>query len=87
LITSFYEAVKNMMTTVSNILPKKDLIMMEGNKILFVLVGNRSKNRSTIILTFYQSPADKRQFGLGLYIVDAILREHDYAWHTSGGAM
>ncbi|MGZ8546659.1 MAG: ArsS family sensor histidine kinase [Sulfuricurvum sp.] len=78
--TLFMTAVKNMIDNGIKYSPEKKIfIMMEGNQILFCNYGEPLKKP----LHYYIEPFTKEQptkdsFGLGLYIVDAILREHGY---------
>jgi two-component system OmpR family sensor kinase len=76
----FVTAVKNMIDNAIKYSPEKKMsISMEKNEIIFSNIGEPLKKP----LYYYIEPFTKDQptkdsFGLGLYIVDAILREHDY---------
>jgi len=76
----FMTAVKNMIDNAIKYSPEKKMsISMERDEIIFSNVGQPLKKP----LHYYIEPFTKDQptkdsFGLGLYIVDAILREHDY---------
>jgi two-component system OmpR family sensor kinase len=76
----FVTAVKNMIDNAIKYSPEKKMsISMEKNEIIFSNLGEPLKKP----LRYYIEPFTKDQptkdsFGLGLYIVDAILREHDY---------
>lgn len=76
----FMTAVKNMIDNAIKYSPEKKMsIFMEKNEIIFSNIGEPLKKP----LRYYIEPFTKDQptkdsFGLGLYIVDAILREHDY---------
>jgi len=76
----FVTAVKNMIDNAIKYSPEKKMsITMEKNEIIFSNLGKPLKKP----LRYYIEPFTKDQptkdsFGLGLYIVDAILREHDY---------
>ncbi len=76
----FVTAVKNMVDNAIKYSPEKKMsITMEKNEIIFSNLGKPLKKP----LRYYIEPFTKDQptkdsFGLGLYIVDAILREHDY---------
>lgn len=76
----FMTAVKNMIDNAIKYSPEKKMsISMERDEIIFSNLGEPLKKP----LHYYIEPFTKDQptkdsFGLGLYIVDAILREHDY---------
>ena len=76
----FVTAVKNMIDNAIKYSPEKKMsIFMEKDEIIFSNLGEPLKKP----LRYYIEPFTKDQptkdsFGLGLYIVDAILREHDY---------
>ncbi|MBV5320545.1 MAG: HAMP domain-containing histidine kinase [Sulfuricurvum sp.] len=58
---------------------KKMSIWIEEGEIIFANVGEPLKNSlSYYIEPFTKEHPTKDSFGLGLYIVDAILKEHDY---------
>lgn len=76
----FVTAIKNLIDNAIKYSPlKKMSIFMENDEIIFANLGEPLKKP----LAYYIEPFTKDQptkdsFGLGLYIVDAILREHDY---------
>jgi two-component system, OmpR family, sensor kinase len=76
----FVTAVKNLIDNAikySN--DKKMKIWVEEGEIFFANVGEPLKNSlSYYIEPFTKERPTKDSFGLGLYIVDAILKEHDY---------
>jgi len=76
----FVTAVKNLIDNAIKYSPEKKMsISMENNEIIFSNVGEPLKKP----LAYYIEPFTKDQptkdsFGLGLYIVDSILKEHGY---------
>jgi two-component system OmpR family sensor kinase len=76
----FVTAVKNLIDNgIKYSLDKRMKIMVEGSEILFINSGNPLKNPlSYYIEPFTKDHPTKDSFGLGLYIVDAILKEHNY---------
>lgn len=76
----FVTAVKNLIDNAIKHSPEKRVeIWMEGEEMVFANVGNALQKP----LTYYIEPFTKDHptrdsFGLGLYIVDAILKEHDF---------
>lgn len=76
----FVTAVKNLIDNgIKYSLDKRMKIMVEGSEILFINSGNPLKNPlNYYIEPFTKDHPTKDSFGLGLYIVDAILKEHNY---------
>ncbi|HEX5330405.1 ArsS family sensor histidine kinase [Sulfuricurvum sp.] len=76
----FVTAVKNLIDNAIKYSPEKKMkIWMEEGEIIFANVGEPLKNSlSYYIEPFTKERPTKDSFGLGLYIVDAILKEHDY---------
>lgn len=76
----FVTAVKNLIDNgIKYSLDKRMKIVVEGSEILFINSGNPLKNPlSYYIEPFTKDHPTKDSFGLGLYIVDAILKEHNY---------
>jgi two-component system, OmpR family, sensor kinase len=76
----FVTVVKNLIDNAIKYSPKKKMeIWMEGGEIVFANEGEPLKNPlSYYIEPFTKEHPTKDSFGLGLYIVDAILKEHDY---------
>lgn len=76
----FVTAVKNMIDNAIKYSPDgKMIIRMEGEEILFINRGEAlNKPLSYYMEAFHKEHVAKDSFGLGLYIVDAILKEHDY---------
>ncbi|MFA5215365.1 ArsS family sensor histidine kinase [Sulfuricurvum sp.] len=76
----FVTAVKNLIDNAIKYSPEKKMsISMENNEIVFTNFGPPLKKPlSYYIEPFTKDQPTKDSFGLGLYIVDAILREHDY---------
>ncbi len=75
----FVTAVKNLIDNAIKYSPDKTVrITMEGEEIVFSNRGEALKNPlSYYIEPFTKDHPTKDSFGLGLYIVDAILKEHD----------
>lgn len=76
----FVTAVKNLIDNAIKYSPDKKMeITVEGGEILFSNLGEPLKNPlSYYIEPFTKDHPTKDSFGLGLYIVDAILKEHGY---------
>ena len=76
----FVTAVKNLIdNAIKYSHDKKMEITSEGGEIVFINVGEPLKKPlSYYIEPFTKDHPTKDSFGLGLYIVDAILKEHDY---------
>lgn len=76
----FVTAVKNLIdNAIKYSHDKKMEITSEGGEIIFINVGEPlRKPLSYYIEPFTKDHPTKDSFGLGLYIVDAILKEHDY---------
>jgi two-component system OmpR family sensor kinase len=76
----FVTAIKNLIdNAIKYSVEKKMKIWMEEGEIIFANVGEPLKNSlSYYIEPFTKEHPTKDSFGLGLYIVDAILKEHDY---------
>lgn len=76
----FVTAVKNLIDNAIKYSPDKTMsIHKEGNEIVFANVGEPLKKPlAYYIEPFTKDHATKDSFGLGLYIVDAILKEHNY---------
>jgi two-component system OmpR family sensor kinase len=76
----FVTAVKNLIDNAIKYSPDKHMeISVEGGEILFLNTGNPLKKPlSYYIEPFTKDHPTKDSFGLGLYIVDAILKEHNY---------
>ncbi|MDD5053524.1 MAG: ArsS family sensor histidine kinase [Sulfuricurvum sp.] len=76
----FVTAVKNLIDNAIKYSPDKTMqIMVEGEEIIFMNIGEPLKNPlSYYIEPFTKDHPTKDSFGLGLYIVDAILKEHGY---------
>ena len=76
----FVTALKNLIdNAIKYSYEKKMSIWMEEGEIIFANVGEPLKNSlSYYIEPFTKEHPTKDSFGLGLYIVDAILKEHDY---------
>lgn len=76
----FMTAVKNLIdNAIKYSLDKKMEIVAERGEIVFINTGEPLKKPlSYYIEPFTKDHPTKDSFGLGLYIVDAILKEHDY---------
>lgn len=76
----FVTAVKNLIDNGIKYSPEKKMsIFMEDDEIFFSNLGEPlRKPLAYYIEPFTKDQPTKDSFGLGLYIVDAILREHDY---------
>jgi len=76
----FVTAVKNLIDNAIKYSPEKKMsISMENDEILFTNLGEPlRKPLAYYIEPFTKDQPTKDSFGLGLYIVDAILREHGY---------
>ncbi|MDD5159583.1 MAG: ArsS family sensor histidine kinase [Sulfuricurvum sp.] len=76
----FMTAVKNLIDNAIKYSPDKKMeIAAEGGEILFINTGQPLKKPlSYYIEPFTKDHPTKDSFGLGLYIVDAILKEHGY---------
>jgi len=76
----FVTAVKNLIDNAIKYSPDKRMeITVEGGEILFSNLGEPLKKPlSYYIEPFTKDHPTKDSFGLGLYIVDAILKEHGY---------
>lgn len=76
----FVTAIKNLIDNGIKYSPEKKMsIFMENDEILFSNLGEPlRKPLSYYIEPFTKDQPTKDSFGLGLYIVDAILREHGY---------
>ncbi len=76
----FVTAVKNLIDNAIKYSPEKKMhIWIERDEIVFANVGDALKKPlSYYIEPFTKDQPTKDSFGLGLYIVDAILKEHDY---------
>lgn len=76
----FVTAVKNLIDNAIKYSPEKKMsIFIQNDEIFFVNKGEPlKKSLSYYIEPFTKDQPTKDSFGLGLYIVDAILREHDY---------
>lgn len=76
----FVTAVKNLIDNAIKYSPEKKMsIYMENDEILFTNLGEPlRKPLAYYIEPFTKDQPTKDSFGLGLYIVDAILREHGY---------
>lgn len=76
----FVTAVKNLIdNAIKYSLEKKMAIWMEEGEIIFANIGEPLKKPlSYYIEPFTKEHPTKDSFGLGLYIVDAILKEHNY---------
>lgn len=76
----FVTAVKNLIDNAIKYSPDKKVhIEMEGEEIVFANVGEPLKKPlAYYIEPFTKDHPTKDSFGLGLYIVDAILKEHGY---------
>lgn len=76
----FVTAVKNLIDNAIKYSPDKKMeITVEGGEILFSNLGEPLKKPlSYYIEPFTKDHPTKDSFGLGLYIVDAILKEHGY---------
>ncbi len=76
----FVTAVKNLIdNAIKYSIDKKMEIVSEGGEIVFINIGEPLKKPlSYYIEPFTKDHPTKDSFGLGLYIIDAILKEHDY---------
>lgn len=76
----FVTAIKNLIdNAIKYSVEKKMKIWEEEGEIVFANIGEPLKNSlSYYIEPFTKDHPTKDSFGLGLYIVDAILKEHDY---------
>jgi len=76
----FVTAVKNLIDNAIKYSPEKKMsIFMENDEIFFTNLGEPLKKPlAHYIEPFTKDQPTKDSFGLGLYIVDAILREHGY---------
>jgi two-component system OmpR family sensor kinase len=76
----FVTAVKNLIDNAIKYSPDKQMeIAVEGGEILFLNSGEPLKKPlNYYIEPFTKDHPTKDSFGLGLYIVDAILKEHNY---------
>lgn len=76
----FVTAVKNLIDNAIKYSPDKTAhIEMEGDEIVFANIGEPlQKPLAYYIEPFTKDQPTKDSFGLGLYIVDAILKEHGY---------
>lgn len=76
----FVTAVKNLIDNAIKYSPEKKMsILMENSEIVFKNVGEPlKKSLAYYIEPFTKDHPTKDSFGLGLYIVDAILKEHGY---------
>lgn len=76
----FVTAAKNLIDNAIKYSPEKKMnIWMEEGEIVFANVGEPLKKPlNYYIEPFTKEHPTKDSFGLGLYIVDAILKEHDY---------
>ena len=77
----FVTAIKNLIDNAIKYSPEKKMeISVEEGEIIFANEGEALKEPlSYYIEPFTKEHPTKDSFGLGLYIVDAILKEHDYA--------
>lgn len=76
----FVTAIKNLIDNAIKYSPEKKMkIWMEEGELIFANVGEPLKHvLSYYIVPFTKEHPTKDSFGLGLYIVDAILKEHNY---------
>ena len=76
----FVTAIKNLIDNAIKYSPEKKMsIFMENDEIIFANLGEPLKKPlAHYIEPFTKDQPTKDSFGLGLYIVDAILREHAY---------
>lgn len=76
----FVTALKNLIDNAIKYSPEKKMkIWMEEGEIFFANIGEPLKHPlSYYIEPFTKDNPTKDSFGLGLYIVDAILKEHEY---------